>query len=155
MSWLALLLALGAGLVGGVLFAFSSFVMKALGELPPRNGLAAMQRINVVVLNPGFLGLFVGTAVLSLAAIVVAWWAWDGARSAWLMSAAVLYLVGTFGVTAACNVPRNDRLARIDRASADAPAAWSTYRREWTRWNHVRTLASTASAACAIGALIA
>src|SRR5436190_5913255 len=40
---------LGCGLIAGVFFAFSSFVMPALAKLPPAQGLAAMQSINVVV----------------------------------------------------------------------------------------------------------
>jgi uncharacterized membrane protein len=34
-------LAVGAGLVGGVFFAFSTFVMKALSQLPAEQGIAA------------------------------------------------------------------------------------------------------------------
>ncbi len=61
--------ALGSALVGGVFFAFSSFVMKALGRVPSSEGIAAMQSINVVVINPSFMGAFMGTALLSLGAI--------------------------------------------------------------------------------------
>ncbi len=57
---------LGSALVGGVFFAFSSFVMNALARVPSAEGIAAMQSINVVVINPAFLGAFMGTAVLSL-----------------------------------------------------------------------------------------
>src|SRR3990172_7116821 len=56
--------ALGSGLIGGVFFAFSALVMKALGRLPPAGGIAAMQSINVAVLNPVFFGAFFGTAIL-------------------------------------------------------------------------------------------
>ncbi len=45
---------LGSALVGGVFFAFSSFVMKALARVPSPEGIAAMQSINVVVINPSF-----------------------------------------------------------------------------------------------------
>jgi len=38
-----LLSALGCRLVAGVFFAFSAFVMKALGKLPPAQGIAAMR----------------------------------------------------------------------------------------------------------------
>ncbi len=54
--------------VGGIFFAFSSFVMKALAGVPSAEGIGAMQSINVVVLNPSFLGAFMGTAVVSLGA---------------------------------------------------------------------------------------
>lgn len=151
---LPLLVCLGAGLVGGVFLAFSSFVMKALAELPEEQGVAAMQRINVVVLNPLFLGVFVGTAVLALVCIVAGFFPWGTARSAWLLGAGLIYLIGSFGVTAACNVPRNERLARLDALSAEARAYWPLYLREWLFWNHVRTLACVVSAACAAIAMI-
>ena len=57
---------LGSALIGGVFFAFSSFVMKALARVPSPAGTAAMQSINIVVMNRSFLGAFMGTAVLSL-----------------------------------------------------------------------------------------
>ena len=68
---------LGSALVGGIFFAFSSFVMKALARVPSAEGIAAMQSINVVVLNPSFLGAFIGTAVLSLVAGGLALAGWD------------------------------------------------------------------------------
>lgn len=145
---LALLSALGSGMVGGVFFAFSTFVMKALSQLPTGAGITTMQRINVVVLNPLFLGTFLGTAVLSTVCIVASFVSWKALGSPLLLSGGLLYLVGSFAVTAACNVPRNDALARLDPRSAEAPAAWGLYVREWTRWNHVRTVASLAAAAC-------
>jgi uncharacterized membrane protein len=41
---------LGAAMIAGVFFAFSSFVMPALARLPAAGGISAMQSINVVVL---------------------------------------------------------------------------------------------------------
>ena len=136
---------IGAATVGGVFFAFSSFVMKALAQLPPAQGVAAMQRINIVVINPWFLGVFMGTLLLSIACVAVSLMAWQPM----LLAAGLLYALGTFGVTGALNVPRNERLARMDAASPEAAAYWPVYVREWTFWNHVRTLAALASAACA------
>ena len=46
--------AIGSGLVAGIFFAFSSFVMAALGRLPSDHGIAAMNAINVTVINPMF-----------------------------------------------------------------------------------------------------
>ena len=146
--------ALGAATIGGVFFAFSTFVMRALGQLPPTQGVAAMQRINVVVLNPMFLGTFVGTAVLQALVAVLALFGWGSRPSTLLLIGAGLYIVGCFGVTIACNVPRNDRLMAL---TAEAPAAhdyWRTYLREWTVWNHVRTAAALAAAACGAAALV-
>jgi uncharacterized membrane protein len=151
---LALLLCLGAGTVGGVFYAFSTFVMRALAGLPVAQGVAAMQRINVVVLNPAFLGVFIGSALLSLACIAFAWWAWGAPHAPWLLAAGLSYALGSFGVTMVFNVPRNERLARMEASSADAQAYWPVYVREWTRWNHVRCAGSLAGAACAAAALV-
>ena len=150
---LPLLVCVGAGLVGGVFFAFSAFVMKALAELPAAQGIQAMQRINVVVLNPLFLGAFVGTAVLAGICIVAGFFPWGAPKSLLLLAAGLTYVLGSFGVTAAFNVPRNERLAKLPPESAEAAAYWPTYRREWLFWNHLRTIASLVSAACAAGAL--
>ncbi len=53
-----------SALVGGVFFAFSVFVMRALTDLPPAQGILAMQRVNIPVINPLFLGVFLGSAAL-------------------------------------------------------------------------------------------
>ncbi len=150
---LPLLVCLGAAIVGGVFFAFSAFVMKALAQLPAAHGVAAMQRINVVVLNPLFLSLFVGTAVMACICVLAGFFPWGTARSALLLASGLAYLAGTFAVTAACNVPRNDRLARLEAGSAEAEAYWPAYVKEWLWWNHLRTAASILSAACAAASL--
>ena len=139
--------------MGGVYFAFSTFVMKALSQLPTEQGVAAMQRINVVVLNPAFLGLFMGTALIAAICGVGVVLSWSPMRSALLLAAGVLYLAGRFGVTVAFNVPRNEYLARLQPGSPEATEYWQVYLKEWVFWNHVRTVASTASAAAAICSL--
>ena len=148
-----LLAALGSGLIAGTFFAFSTFVMKALGQRPPAEGLAAMQAINVVVLNPIFLGVFVGTALLCLSLPVAAWWKWTTPGSIWLIAGCGLYLVGTFGVTAACNVPLNDALAPLSPTDPAAQQQWADYLRVWTMWNHVRTIAGLAAMAAFVFSL--
>jgi len=150
---LMILVCTGAGIVGGVFFAFSAFVMRALSQLPASQGVAAMQRINVVVINPLFLGVFLGTALLAAACIVVSVLDWGTPRSILLLASGVLYLIGSFLVTLALNVPRNERLAALDPASPQAAEYWISYLREWSLWNHVRSAASIASAACCAGAL--
>lgn len=148
-----LLVCIGAGIVSGVFFAFSTFVMKALAQLPASQGVAAMQRINVVVLNPLFLGVFLGTALLAAACVVMSVLSWSTPRSILLLASGVLYLVGSFLVTMALNVPRNERLAGLDPASSQAAEYWVVYLREWSLWNHVRSVASVASATCSAVAL--
>jgi uncharacterized membrane protein len=55
-------------------------------------------------------------------------------------------LIGNVGVTIACNVPRNDALARIDASNSEAVRAWRDYVASWTRWNPVRTITALAAA---------
>ena len=55
---LAFLAALGSSLMADTFFAFSAFVMKALGRLPGGQGIEAMQSINIVVINPVFSAFF-------------------------------------------------------------------------------------------------
>jgi uncharacterized membrane protein len=140
-----LLSALGCGVIGGVFFAFSTFVMKALNALPPPQGIAAMKSINVVVLNPLFLGVFLGTAVGCVALVISSMLGWEKPGAALVLAGGVLYLVGTLLVTIACNVPRNDALAALDPVGAESAQFWTTYVRVWTAWNHVRTIAAIAA----------
>ena len=148
MTWsdvLSVAAAVGAGVMGGVFFAFSVFVMAALDRLPPAQAVAAMRAINVTVMTALFMLGFVGTALLCVAVVVVA--ATDGFTGSvgGAVAGAVTYMIGTFGLTAAYNVPRNNRLEQYGDSS-EGVEYWQTYRREWTRANHVRTTAGIGAA---------
>ncbi len=150
---LAFASALGSGLMAGMFFAFSTFVMRALARQPAAHGIAAMQSINVTVVNPWFLGVFFGTAatcgVLALGSLAL----WP-AQGAWLLlTGSALYFLGTFMVTIVCNVPWNNRLAAADAASAAGQALWASYLSRWTAWNHVRTVAALAARAAFVLAI--
>ena len=151
---LTVLAALGSALVAGIFFAFSAFVMRALGGLPPAQGIAAMQAINVTVLNPWFFGAFFGTAALCIILAIVAMLDWDEAGSGWRLAGSGLYLLTTIVVTIVCNVPLNHRLARVAPDSAEGAEVWTRYLPVWTAWNHLRTAGSLAAAAAFILALI-
>ena len=149
-SWLfalKLLAALGCGLMAGTFFAFSTFVMRGLGRLAPPQGIAAMQSINLTVINPLFMGAFMGTALLCLGLAIYALLNWKTPGAPWVLVGSLLYLVGTFGVTVAFNVPRNDALAAVSPSAPEAARLWADYLVSWTLWNHVRT-------AAALGALV-
>jgi uncharacterized membrane protein len=139
--------ALGSALVGGIFFAFSTFVMQALGRLAPEQGIAAMQTINVTVLNPWFFTVFFGTGIAAAAVLVFALMNWATPAAASLAVGAMLYIVGGIAVTMAFNVPLNNALARADANHPDGVALWRHYLRRWTFWNHVRTVAALAAAA--------
>ena len=138
---LTIVVATGTGIMAGLYFAFSCFVMRSLDELPPADGTAAMQAINREVPNPVFLVVFLGTAVACVALGVVAVVRWGDSGSARLLAGSVLSLVA-FAMTVVHHVPLNDRLAALDPAAAETARFWSDYVSSWTSWNHVRTVAS-------------
>lgn len=146
--------ALGAGLVGGAFFAFSTFVMPALARLAPAQGIAAMQSINVTVLRPPFMLAMFGTAALCIALGLRALLRWSAPGSAWLLAGCAVYLAGTILVTMAFNVPRNDALEALPADGAAAAAFWPRFLAAWMPWNHVRTVSSLASAALLTAGLI-
>jgi len=137
---------LGSALVGGIFFAFSSFVMKALERVPTAEGIGAMQSINFVVLNLSFLSVFIGTAVLSLGAGGLALSGWGRPSAPFFLGGALVYLVGTFLVTGLGNVPLNDQLGAVSATDASALEIWEHYLARWTMWNHVRTGAAMVAA---------
>jgi uncharacterized membrane protein len=152
---LTLAAALGAGLVAGAFFAFSTFVMAALGKVPSAEGVRAMQQINLTVINPWFMTALFGTGAGCLAAIVIALAAWEGSYAPYLVAAGTLYLAGCIGVTIAFNVPRNNALAKLEPEGAEAGSVWKRYLVEWTAWNSVRTAAALAATAALIGGIAA
>lgn len=139
--------ALGCGLVAGIFFAFSTFVMSALGQIQPSEGIAAMQAINITVIYPWFMGAFLGTAVTSLILAIYSLFHWQQPGSVYLLVGSLMYLIGTFLVTMLGNVPLNDALAISQPHNPDAVYLWSKYLTNWTFWNHVRTAAALAAAA--------
>jgi uncharacterized membrane protein len=143
---LKIISALGCGLTAGVLFAFSSFIMNALARLPPAQGIAAMQSINVTVINPSFFAVFFGTAVICLYLAVRSVLRWGQPGASLVLAGSLLYLLGTIVVTIAFNVPLNDALAAVKPESAEGAMLWAAYLSRWTAWNHVRTLAALAAA---------
>ncbi len=141
---LTLIAALGAGLAGGVFFAFSTFVMDGLGRLPDRAGLAAMQQINKAAPTPAFMVLWLGTAVLCVAIGISAVRRWGEPPAVWLLVGAGLYLAMMI-LTFAYHIPQNDALALLDPTAPGSGARWRSYHSTWTAVNHLRTLACAAS----------
>jgi uncharacterized membrane protein len=143
---LTLVTALGCGLVAGFFLAFSACVMKALARLPAPQGLAAMQSINVVVINVIIMGALFGMGGACVVLIVRAVLDWGEPYAVYLLIGGAVYLVGAILLTGVYHVPRNDALATLDPNSPDVPDHWRRYVKEWTGANHVRTVAPLAAA---------
>jgi uncharacterized membrane protein len=137
--------AIGSGLVAGVFFAFSTFVMQALGRLPAAQGLSAMQAVNRAAPSPAFMTALLGTSVVCLGLGVSALTRLDEPGAAYQLAGSGLYLLGLV-VTVAYHIPHNNALDLVDPAGAGAADTWRHYLTAWTAWNHVRTLTSLAAA---------
>jgi uncharacterized membrane protein len=137
---------LGSGLMAGLFFAYSNSVMPALAKMPGPQGIAAMNHVNVVILNPLFLSVFMGTAVLAALLVVAALLGWT-AKPVWIVIGAALYLVGNIAITMGINVPMNNALVAAGADSPNSAALWATYLDRWVFWNHVRALACTGALA--------
>ncbi len=133
---LTVVTAVGSAAVGGLFYAFSTFVMRGLDRTEPAEAAVAMRGINVEAqANAPFLVLFLGTGVLALVLGVIAIINRDG----YLLAGAVLALLPTV-ITMAFNVPLNNRL--------EAGLDWTSYLGPWTAWNHVRTVTGLLGRGC-------
>lgn len=137
-----------SGLMAGLFAAFAYSVMPGLRRADDRTLVVAMQRINVAIMNPVFLALFVGGLVLAVAA----WWTLRSDRlGPWMLAAAILTLVGVV-VTVVANVPLNDRLASA--GLVDPAGARAAFESSWVAWNLVRTALHTAAFAVVVVGLV-
>lgn len=137
--WIA---AISSGLMAGVYFAFSGFIMQAFREIDPSHSLAAMKAINVSILRSLFMPVFFVSSIVSLLLIIFAIVYWGEAGTQLILVTGVVYFVGMFICTLMFNVPLNNTLLKIERSSDNASIIWSRYLRVWTRWNHLRSLSS-------------
>jgi uncharacterized membrane protein len=148
-----LLAALGTGLMGGVFFAFSSFVMKALASLPPPQGMLAMQSINIMAVNPLFMAALFGSTAVCVLLAVYALVSWPQRGALHLFIGSLLYLLGAFLTTVVFNVPLNNTLAGADPASVAGETLWARYLIAWSAWNHLRAAASILASAAFVFAI--
>ena len=146
-EYLTIAAMIGAGLNAGVFFTFSTFTMSGLKRLAPSAGAAAMQEINREAPKAPLMSLFFGTALLSAALLVDGLGNLDEVAARYQVAAGVLFLVGVIMLTGMYHVPRNDKLDRLDPESNHGQRYWEIYRHQWTRMNHVRTIAPAVAAA--------
>ncbi|OKH22882.1 DUF1772 domain-containing protein [Chroogloeocystis siderophila] len=143
---LKLVTVLGCGLVAGVFFAFSTFVMSALARLQPQQGITAMQSINITAINPLFMTALFGTAAACLFLTIYSLLKWHQPGTTYLLIGTCFYLVGIL-VTIVFNVPLNEALATVKPDSTAGAELWASYLTDWTFWNHIRTVTALVAAA--------
>jgi uncharacterized membrane protein len=135
---------LSSAAVGGLFYAFSTFVMKGLDRTEPVQAMTAMRGVNAEAqANAPFLILFIGSTLLTAVVGVLAALRWSQPGSRYLVVGA-LFGVLAFVVTMAFSVPLNDHLDGLDPAKlspVEAVTEWRAYLVGWMNWNHVRTVA--------------
>jgi uncharacterized membrane protein len=141
---LTIIALVGSGIVGGVFFAFSTFVMRALDRLQHSRSIAAMQAINRAAPNAWFMVALFGTALVCLVLAIDAIVHWGHGGSGYRLAAGILYLVAVV-VTIGYHIPRNNALATLDPNAASTITEWTRYSAGWTAWNHVRTVTPLAA----------
>jgi uncharacterized membrane protein len=143
------LAALAAAAAGGMMYVFSTFVMRGLDRTGPIEAITAMRGINVVAnSNPAFLLAYFGATILALVIGVMAVIQIEQPGSGWILAGAVCGVLAAI-ITMVFNVPLNNHLDTVDPVGlsvADAAREWQAYFSTWTAWNHVRAASSIVAA---------
>jgi uncharacterized membrane protein len=137
--------AVSVGLMAGVYFTFSGFVMRSLNAIDPSAGMLAMQSINREIVKSTFLPIFFLSTLACVILVVIALLDLSKPGATWALSGSLIYIVGMFVVTLVCNVPLNNELEATPAKGSEANSMWKRYLKTWTIWNHVRTASCLAS----------
>ena len=144
------LAALTSAAAGGMMYVFSTFVMRGLDRTGPIDAITAMRGINAEAnANPVFLLGYFGATILALVVGVIAVVQLNQPGSWWVLIGAIFGIVGAM-ITVIFNVPLNNRLDTVNPdglSMADAARDWQAYFSTWTAWNHARTVTSFDGAA--------
>jgi len=139
------LAALTSAAAGGMMYVFSTFVMRGLDRTGPIDAITAMRGINAEAnANPVFLLGFFGATILALVVGAIAVVQLNQPGSWWVLIGAIFGIVGAM-ITVIFNVPLNNRLDTVNPdglSMADAARDWQAYFSTWTAWNHARTVTS-------------
>ena len=147
--------AIGCGLMAGVYFAFSAFIMTSLGRIAPASGMVAMNATIVDIVKSPFMPVFMLTTLTAASLAILGVVRWGQPGSALMVIGGAIYVLGMFGVTMVVNQPMNEALLAADAATSQGVAVWSRYLIDWTMWNHLRTISSTVATVMFIAALTA
>ena len=146
-------------LSAGLFFAWACSVVPGLGKLSDANYLSAMQSINREILNPIFFSCFMGAVIMLPVATFISYSSPVTMRFWLLLAAAIVYIVGVFGVTVAGNVPLNNILDATNLQTAtleELAQLRASFENTWNNLNTARAFAGVVSlvlvsAACLSG----
>src|SRR5664279_119330 len=106
------------GLMAGVFYSYSTSVTLGLEVLPDTEYIAAMQSINKAIQNPVFFIAFLGSLILLPVSSYLNFAQPVSTKFFLILCATIIYLAGTFCVTAFGNIPLNNTLEKFDLLNA-------------------------------------
>jgi uncharacterized membrane protein len=141
--------AIASAAAAGMMYVFSTFVMRGLDRTGPVEAITAMRSINTAATsNAAFLLAYFGAAVLAIVVGVMAAVQLREPGSWWVLVGAVFGILAAI-ITMVFNVPLNNHLDGVNPvglSAADAAREWQAYFTPWTAWNHVRTVTAVVAA---------
>ena len=140
--------ATATGLIAGLFYAYSCSVNRGLAKLSDEAYLTAMQSINREILNPLFFATFIGTLFLLPLSTWLEYKAGISNTFFILLGATFCYVIGSFGVTMAGNVPLNEAIDKFNIHSAsvlDLANQRKSFEIPWKRFHEIRTTAAIVS----------
>ena len=144
------LAAIASAAAAGMMYVFSTFVMRGLDRTGDVNAIIAMRGMNVEANgNPAFLLGYFAATILALVVGGIAVTHLSQPGNWWVLAGAVLAILGAV-ITMAFNVPLNNHLDTVNPdglSLADAAREWQAYFSTWTAWNHARAVTSFVGAA--------
>ena len=140
------------GLSAGLFYAWMVSVIPGTRKVVDMTYLESMQAINRAILNPAFFLIFIGSPLaLTLSTIQQ----FNTGMGFWfLLTATLLYLLGTFGVTIFGNVPLNDALDVLNLAEL-SEAQTAEFRRGYEqKWNNLHLIRTVFAVLAFIASLL-
>ena len=147
---------LATGLMAGTMALYANTLMPGLRKLDDRTFVGAFQAIDTRIINPLFLGTFLGALIATGTAALLH--LEDGFRDglAWVLAAFAAYLVVVL-ITLRVNVPLNDGIKEAGRLEeiADHSAVRSEFSEaRWVRFNTIRAWLTFVAFVCLGWALV-
>jgi uncharacterized membrane protein len=133
-------------LMAGLFYAFSYSVNLGLARLSNAEYVSAMPSINRAIQNSIFFAAFFGAPLLLSLSVFMHYTQALSSRFWLLLTAAIIYLIGTFGVTVFGNVPLNNTLDRFNLQIAseqEIVLQRANFESRWNNLNTIRTISAT------------
>lgn len=135
------------GLSAGLFYGWSVSVIPGTQRLSDGVYLETMQSINRAIINPAFFIVFFGS-VIAFGVAGFNQWNYNKVTFWLILSAFIIYLIGTIGVTGLGNVPLNNKLDALHlyELNADKMKEFRDYYEvNWNRLHQIRTICTVLS----------